>query len=167
MQTRQCWIILGRKRLLPHSGFRPGAHWLGKTFEEIKTTLLLLHISQGPQNASPAFLRHPEDREGTPGVEERSPRTWDVAERWRCRRQQPSKNPLSGGPSWLDSGFLRREEGFPDGGGSGDGRWTMGGAIFKDSTSWKKCKPWLVNVNPSDVSKRDEDRQGNKWEHAP
>lgn len=43
----------------------------------------------------------------------------------------------------------------------------MGGAIFKDSTSWKKCKPWLVNVNPSDVSKRDEDRQGNKWEHAP
>lgn len=44
------------------------------------------------------------------------------------------KTPLWG-PSWLDSGFLRREEGFPDGGGSGDGRWTTAGAVFKDSTS--------------------------------
>ena len=76
------------------------------------------------------------------------------------------KTPLWG-PSWLDSGFLRREEGFPDGGGSGDGRWTTAGAVFKDSTSQKKGKPWLVNVNPSDVSKRDEDRQRNKWAHAP
>lgn len=36
-----------------------------------------------------------------------------------------------------------------------------GRAIFKDSTSWKKCK-LADKYDPSDVSKRDEDRQGNK-----
>lgn len=58
-------------------------------------------------------------------------------------------NPLSGGSSLLDSSFLRREEGFPDGSGSGDGRWTMGGAI-------SKTLPLRRNVNPDcpcDVSR--------------